>query len=291
MTDEPLPPLSALRAFEAAARNGSLSAAARELNVTHPAIAQQVRRLEAWFGVSLLARSGRGVAPTERGSVLAAGLSEGFATIHRTVAKLTEDEADRPLKITLTPTLAVNWMMPRIGAFRAAHPDIELMLNPTVEVIDLIRDDYDVGFRFGHGTWPGLTAERLMQSDIVVAAAPELLAGHEINTPADLLALPWVQDLGTDELRVWMASNGVEDVKIRNIAHMPGNLMIDAIRRGEGIGITGRAWLADDINAGRIVTLFDREQSPDLGYYIAYRPGVPRPALKAFLRWIKSEAE
>ena len=283
-----MPPLSALRAFEAAARLRSLSAAARELNVTHPAIAQQVRRLEAWFGLSLLVRVGRGVEATEAGARLAGGLSEGFGILRRAVETLTED--DRPLSITLTPTFAAYWLMPRLGAFRAAHPDIPLTLDPTSETVDLRRDGHDLGIRFGKGEWPGLDAIRLLPSDFVVAAAPSLLDGHAIAEPADLLALPWVQEIGTDELRVWMADQGVEDAVPRNVARMPGNLMLDAIRRGEAIGITGRAWLSHDIAQGTLVSLFDREQSPDLGYWIVTSGAPDRPAAKTFIRWLKREA-
>lgn len=283
-----MPPLSALRAFEAAARLRSLSGAARELNVTHPAIAQQVRRLEAWFGVSLLVRAGRGVEATEAGARLAAGLEDGFGAIRRAVEAMAED--DRPLNITLTPTFAAYWLMPRLGAFRAAHPDIPLILDPTSDSVDLRRGAHDLAIRFGAGEWPGLEATRLLPSDFVVAAAPALLAGHRIDTAADLLGLPWVQELGTDELRVWMAAQGVEDAVPRNVARMPGNMMLDAIRRGEAIGITGRAWLAMDIEAGTLVTLFDREQSSDLGYWIATLPGPRRPAAKTFIAWLKREA-
>ncbi len=283
-----MPPLSALRAFEAAARLGSLSGAARELNVTHPAIAQQVRRLEAWFGASLLVRAGRGVEATEAGTRLAAGLTEGFGAIRRAVESVTED--DRPLSVTLTPTFAAYWLMPRLGAFRAAHPEIPLTLDPTSESVDLRRGAHDLAIRFGAGNWAGLEAERLLPSDFVVAAAPALLAGRRIETPADLLDLPWVQELGTDELRVWMAAQGVPDAAPRNVARMPGNMMLDAIRRGEAIGITGRAWLSHDIGTGALVTLFDHAQSPDLGYWIVTLPGPRRAAAKAFVGWLRREA-
>ncbi len=282
-----MPPLSALRAFEAAARHRSLSAAARELNVTHPAIAQQVRRLEAWFDTPLLMRAGRGMEPTEAGARLAAGLSDGFATIRRTVESMTEDDA--PLRVTITPTFAVGWLMPRLGRFREAHPDISLTLDPTTETVDLKRGIYDLGIRFGNGNWPDLDVERLVASDLVIAAAPSLLAGHTIEKPADLLALPWIQDLGTDELRVWMAAQGVTDARPRTIDHMPGHMMLDAIRRGQGIGITGRAWVAEDMATGRLVALFDQDQPPDLGYWLAKRTGVTRQAVKAFVTWLKTE--
>ena len=212
--------------------------------------------------------------PTEAGARLAAGLGEGFDALRRAVESMETD--DPPLRVTLTPTFAVGWLMPRLGAWRAAHPDISLTLDPTADVVDLRRATHDLAIRFGRGDWPGLDVERLVASDLVVAAAPALLercrAECAIETPADLLSLPWIEDLGTDELRVWMAAQGVEDACPRTVDHMPGHLMLDAIRRGQGIGITGRAWIAEDIAAGRIVTLFDREQSSDLGYWLCHPP-------------------
>lgn len=283
------PPLTALRAFAAAARHGSLSAAARELNVTHAAIAQQVKKLEEWFGVPLMQRAGRGVATTEQGSTLARGLTEGFATIQTAVDTLSEDDAARPLKITLTPSFAANWLMPRLGGFRAAHPDIEIMLNPTAEAIDLIADGYDIGFRFGAGEWARLETEHILDGGHAVFAATSLLAGRKVESPADVAALPWVQELGMDERGVWLKAHGIEDSGSRNILHLPGNLVIDAIRRGDGVGNTGRTWFEKDIAEGRVVTLFDDDTTSHLGYWMAYRPSPHRPPLKAFLRWVRAE--
>ena len=285
-----LPPLTSLRAFEAAARHRSLSAAARELNVTHAAVAQQVKKLEAWFGVSLMQREGRGVATTEPGARLAQGLVEGFATIQAAADALSEDDAARPLKITLTPTFAANWLMPRLGGFRTAYPDIEIMLNPTAQPIDLAAEGYDLAFRFGAGEWPGLKAERMLEGGHAVFAATSLLKGKKIETPADAAALPWVQELGMDERGVWLRAHGIEETGPRNVLHMPGNLVIDAIRRGEGVGNTGRTWFEKDVAEGTVVTLFDDGTTSDLGYWMVYREGVHRPPLKAFMRWVRGEA-
>ena len=284
-----LPPLTALRAFEAAARLGSLSGAARELNVTHAAIKQQVTKLEAWFGVSLMQREGRGVATTEKGARLASALGDGFGVMKAAVTALTEDDATRPLKITLTPTFAANWLMPRLGGFRAEYPEIEIMLNPTAQPIDLIAEDYDLGFRFGAGVWPGLEAERILESGHAVFAAKSLLKGRTIKTPADVAALPWVQELGMDERGVWLRAHGVEEVGTRNVLHMPGNLVVDAIRRGEGVGNTGRTWFEKDVAEGTIVALFDDDCTSNLGYWMAHRLGPHRAPLKAFLKWVRKE--
>ena len=284
-----LPPLTALRSFEAASRHRSLSSAARELNVTHAAIAQQVKKLEEWFGLSLMQRAGRGVEATPQGARLAEGVGEGFAAMQRAVDALMTDDATRPLKITLTPTLAANWLMPRLGGFRTAHPDIEIMLNPTAQPIDLIAEDYDLAFRFGAGTWPGLTSELLLDGGHAVFAARSLVEQYSIETPADVAMLPWVQELGMDERGVWLRAHGVEDTAPRNVLHMPGNLVVDAIRRGQGVGNVGRTWFEDDVANGSIVTLFDDDTTSDLGYWMVVRPGIYRPPLESFMRWVRAE--
>ncbi len=284
-----LPPLTALRAFEAAARHRNLSAAARELNVTHAAIAQQVKKLEEWFNLPLMQRAGRGVETTEQGARLALGLGEGFAAMQNAVEALAEDDAARPLKITLTPTFATNWLMPKLGGFRTAHPDIGMMINPTAQPIDLIAEGYDVGFRFGAGKWPGFKAEQILDGGHAVFAAKSLLKGRKVETPADVAALPWVQELGMNERRVWLEAHGVEDCAPQNVLHMPGNLVVDAIRRGEGVGNTGRIWFEKDVAEGRVVSLFDDDKTADLAYWMISRPGPHRPPLKAFLKWVRSE--
>ncbi len=284
-----LPPLTALRAFEAAARNGNLSAAGRELNVTHAAVAQQVKRLEKWFGVSLLERSGRGVAPTARGVVLARGLSDGFTTIAETVRHLETEDQTRPLRITTTDTFASGWLLPRLAGFRRDHPDMELMVNPSAMVIDMLREDYDVAFRFGRGEWAGLDAVRMVASDVVMVATAEFVRQYKIVNPTDLARVPWVQDLNTDEIQSWLAAHNVPVTENRDVLNLPGNLMMDALRQGHGVGLTARAWVADDIAAGRMCTLFEEAQDPNLGYYLVHRPPPHRGPLKKFLRWVRKE--
>lgn len=280
-----LPPISALRAFEAAARLGSLSAAGRELNVTHAAIAQQVKRLEQWFAVPLLERQGRGVAVTDAGRDLAAGLERGFGMIFDSVAALSDRNATRPVCLTATPSFTANWLFPRLNAFRVAHPDIELMIDPTSRLIDLAAVGFDVGFRYGKGDWPGVDAVRLVTSDTVIGVASSLLGDATINEPRDLLNWPRLQEYGSDEWRTWFEAHGVADSQVSNTIHVPGNFAVDGIRRGLGVGITARTWLQADIAAGLVVTVLDEETTGDLGYYIVTRPGPQRPQVKAFVGW------
>lgn len=282
-----LPPLSALRAFDAAARSGSLSAAARELNVTHPAISQQVRRLEAWFGVKLMERSGRGMALTPAGARLAAGLADGFGTIARIVSEVARTSEDRPIRATMTPAFAVGWFMPRIGGFRALHPEIEITVHPTSKIIDLAADDYDVAFRFGRGDWPGTQAERIVETNVVPVATPAFLKAHPVEDLGDLARVPWVQELGTAEMGTWLAAHGIEPGGHRDQINVPGSLLADAVRRGDGVGLIPYSHVADELAAGTLVALFEDEADPDLGYYMVCREGPHRANLRRFLAWAR----
>ena len=145
-----IPSLAALRGFEAAVREGSFSAAARELNVTHAAIAQHVRSLETHVGQPLLTRAGRRMVPTEAGARLATDLNDGFGQIIAGVRRLSEDADKRPIQITCTPNFAENWLMPRLIEFWGKHPDITLSVTPDNNIVDLRRDGYDVAIRYGN---------------------------------------------------------------------------------------------------------------------------------------------
>jgi LysR family glycine cleavage system transcriptional activator len=287
-----LPPLSALRAFEAAARNLSFSGAARELNVTHVAVGQQVRRLEELLGVTLVIRHPRGLELTPEGARLAARLVDGFDLMRAAVAEIAEASSDRPLRVTLTPMFAANWLMPRLGEFRAEHPDIELMLNPTPERIDLRREDYDLAIRYGAGDWPGLEAEPFIPSRFIVAAARELVEGRRIETPADLARLPWLMQQGTDEFDIWLAAHGVRVEGKHGITHLPGYMLLPAIREGQGVGCTTRLFIEEDLRAGRLVALFeDDAQDMRAGYYLVRRRAPMREPLRAFMRWLRRAAQ
>ncbi len=282
-----LPPLSALRAFEAAARTSSLSAAGRELNVTHAAIGQQVRRLEAHLGVTLLQRVGRGVAPTPSGAVLANGLTEAFDRMRTAVENAMSAESARPLRVSTTPSFAMSWLMPRLGAFRAENPDIEIMINPSAEVVDLIRERYDLGIRYGDGNWPGLETEPLVQTDFVVVAAPSLLAKRKVVRPKDLLEMPWLQELGTDEMLDWLHRHGVDVETHADTAHLPGYMVLEAARAGHGVACSARVNVEPDIDAGTLVELFSgRPGSDDTGYHIVRPEGAMRPNVKRFVDWL-----
>lgn len=286
-----LPPLSMLRAFEAAARTGGFTAAGRELNVTYAAVSQQVRGLEDRLGETLMRREGRGVALTPAGRRLAQALGDGMETMRRGLAEFRRETAERAVQISLTPSFSASWLMPRIGGFRALHPDIELMLNPTCELTDLARSDFDLAIRFGAGAWDGVEAEPLVASSVVVVAAPRLLDAAKVETPADLVKLPWVQEVGTDEWRVWFAARGVEVGRKSDVMHMPGYMVQQALRDGLGVALVPRVFVEQDVKAGRLAALFDEsEGAAPTGYHLVRAPGPMRAGVAAFVAWIRREA-
>ncbi|MGF1552428.1 MAG: LysR substrate-binding domain-containing protein [Paracoccaceae bacterium] len=287
-----LPPLSMLRAFEAAARAGGFTAAGRELNVTHAAVAQQVRGLEARLGVALMRREGRGLALTIEGRRLAEGLGEGLDAMRRAVEEIAAAGEAQPVRVTTTPKFSAYWLMPRIARFRVAHPEVELMFSPSAGLVDMTRGEFDLAIRFGIGEWPGAETSLLVPSAHVVVATPGLLDGRGIERPADLLRLPWVQETETQEWHSWLAAKGVSAAGKHDVIHLPGYMALQAIREGQGVGLTARVFVEADLAAGRLVALFDDAAQPAAtGYHLVRRPGPMRPAVAAFARWLRREAE
>ncbi|MCC1491694.1 LysR family transcriptional regulator [Cognatishimia sp. F0-27] len=283
-----LPPLSALRAFSAFAETGSLVAAGAALNVSHAAISQQLRKLEAHLGVPLLDRSGRQMALTVEGMQLAQVLGESFERIAQVTDALTGADATRALHITCTPSFASAWLMPRLADFRSVEPEIEVLLNPSPERIDPAPGGVDVALRYGAGPWPGLENEPLVSAPIVVVGVPSLFPDGPPQSRDALIDYPWLQEIGNNEARYWREQIGVTGLPKAGLTRVPGNLMIDGALRGQGLAMTTRLAVADDIEAGRLLVLFQGMR--DEHYHIVTAPGFQRPPLRAFIRWLRRSA-
>ena len=272
------------------ARAGTVSKAAEELGVTHPAVTQQVRALEQHLGLKLMTREGRGLALTPEGAYLAECSTVGFRKIAEAVVHLRTEEKDRPLNISMTPTFAVSWFMPRMARFHQKHPEIEVNINPTPKVVDMATDRIDAAIRYSELPMPGLVGERLVAANFVIAGTPELIATREITGPESLIGLPWIQEAGTREVERWLADQGIAMPEKTHISEMPGYLMLTALRAGQGIAATARTFIEDDIAAGRLVVLFEETGVAPRSYNLVTLPGAQRPALKAFVSWIRREA-
>ena len=286
-----IPSLLALRAFEAAARTGSYTRAATELNVTHAAIAQHVRKLEDHFGQSLLDRAGRGMAPTEAGAQLARALTEGFGTIAQGVADLARSDGTRPLAITTTYTLTETWLMPRLPGFWASHPGIQLAITPSTEAVDLRRAGFDFGIRFGKGHWPGLTAELLLAAQNIVVAAPHLVGDRRPGHLADFADLTWISDALYPESQRWLAAQGIDPDSLKWQLLPMGSFILPALRAGGGVAVMPRAIVLDDVREGRLQVIHDTpDTTGEPAYYLVSHDGPRHPGAAIFRRWLKEQA-
>jgi LysR family glycine cleavage system transcriptional activator len=287
MSWKDFPSLNSLRVFAAVAETGSLSRAAATLNISHAAVSQQIKGLEARLSVALVIRDGRGIKLTDKGAELARYLAMGLATIREGVEAVTRDEFTRPVQITTSPAFAIRWLLPRLKDFQEKHPKITLMLNSTAEVIELAPGGIDIAIRFGGGHWPGLDATPLLLPSMVVVGARDLIGGRKLE-PARLAEMPWLQELGTHEVAEWLDRRGITPKRPLAITHMPGNLIMEAVRRGDGLTYTARCFVEEEIESGQLIELYSEVGIG--GYYIVTRPGVLRPAARAFTRWLKHQA-
>jgi LysR family transcriptional regulator, glycine cleavage system transcriptional activator len=277
-----LPPLPALRAFEAAARLGSFSAAARVLNVTPPAVAQQVRGLERELGLRLVAGAGRSLHLTDEGTRLADALNGGFAAIAGSLEALQQADRSRGLRVTLTHGFAHEVVVPALPEFWAAHPDIPLTLVPDSRVTDLRRDAFDLAVRSGDGQWTDGEVAPLHLTRVVLAGSPALAEA----AVRDIHAVPWILSPADERELSWLDAHGVDHswLKITEIA-LP-TLACTAAAHGLGLLFATETILRDHIAAGRL-RIVPGWTLPETAYWTVTPHGPPRAATQTFVGWLR----
>jgi LysR family glycine cleavage system transcriptional activator len=283
-----IPSLTALRAFAATADLRSFSQAARVLNVTHAAVAQQVRALEDQLGRPLVQREGRGVSLTADGEQLAEALGDGFGAIQRGLEALKAGEADRPVRVTLTASFAAQWLMPRLKDFWRRYPDIGLSLHPDNRVVDLHRERMDLAIRYGNGVWPGVEATYLASARLVIAGAPSLIGDRTELSTADMAGMDWILSRTWPEQDAYLRQLGLDPDTLSRTDISGEELAIAAARQGLGLVIESVALMESDVAEGRLRIVHEsREKLP--AYFIVTLPGPKRAAARAFLKWLKSQ--
>lgn len=285
-----LPPLAAIRCFEAAARHLSFTRAARELGMTQAAVSYQIRLLEERVGGPLFLRGARGVTLSELGSRIAPAVGEAFAQLRSAFAELKES-ADGVLTITALGTFATNWLVPRIGAFQLANPKLAVKLDASNELVDFSRAEVDVGIRSGGGRWPGLAAHALFPAAFTPMLSPRLLERTDpLQTPGDLLRLPLIDP--TDEWWIeWFEAAGVPPPDLTNRFEMRvqnQQLAGRAALAGQGVAILMPAFFAEELASGLLVQPFPLvRHSPDVHYWLVYLEARRlSPKIRAFRDWI-----
>jgi len=283
-----LPSLNSLRSFSAVAETGSYSKAGTRLNVTHAAVSQQVKSLEAHLGIPLVVRDGRGIALTADGTSLARDLDRGFSAIRNGIETLTGAEASRPVQVTMSPVFAMKWLMPRIADFQTRYPDITLLLNPTGQFVEVRSGGMDIAIRYCPRDRITSDLDVIVTLDLAVVGAPSIIGNMKINDPAQLVHLPWFQELGTNEVSEWFSRHEVSLDRPLMISHMPGNLILEAVCNGDGITYTARQWVEDEIRSGDLIELFPEEAAGS--FYILTQQSMLRPPVRNFVKWLKEQA-
>ena len=291
MTSE-LPPLSAIRVFEAAARHASFTKAAAELGMTQAAVSYQMKVLEERIGAPLFLRRPRQVALTDVGQRLAPAVTEAFALLSEAYAAA-RGGAQGTLCVTTVLTFASNWLARHLGSFQLAHPSLAVRLDTDSRMVDFAREDVDIGIRSGGGNWPGLATHKLFDLDFTPMLSPKLAESiGGVKEPADLLRLR-ILDPGDPWWRQWFAAANVpaEELAGRPDASLgsqsyEGNAAV----AGQGVAILTPAFFATELADGRLIQPFDLVCSDGHAYWLVY-PEARRnaPKIRAFRDWLLAE--
>ncbi len=295
-----LPPLNALRAFEAAARHLSFKKAAEELHVTPAAVSQQVKALEDYYGVQLFRRLTRALRLTDAGQAALPALKDGFDKLGEAAGVLDNFTQSGVLTVSVPPSFGAKWLVPRLDRFSAAHPDYELRIDATDTLVDFGAGGVDVGLRYGRGAYEGLRVERLMSEVAFPVCCPTLADGDPpLRRPEDLthhtlLHVQWkMEGESAPNWRMWLRAAGVEGVDPeRGPRFSVENLALQAAIEGQGVALVSSALVAGDLKAGRLVRPFApaTTEATAFSYYLVYPPASEgNPKVKAFRQWIKDE--
>ena len=288
-----LPPLNALRAFEAAARYLSFTKAAEELNVTQAAISHQVKALEEILGLSLFRRFNRRLMLTDAGQSYLPALSEAFDQLDLATRRLRIVDQSGPLKVTVASSFAAKWLLPRMPAFSTRHPEIDVMVAASDSIVDLTRDDFDMGVRFGLGRYPGLKVDLLFDDEVFPVCSPTLLEGaRPLLSPADLKHHTLLHDsVGATEVPDWPHWFAASGTLAGNIERGPryshSSLAIQAAIDAQGVALTRSSLVGLDLEAGRLVRPFGPSLKSNYAcYVVSLESAAERPKIKAFREWL-----
>lgn len=310
-----LPPLNALKAFEAAARHLSVKKAAAELNVTPAAVSHQIKSLEEYLGVPLFHRQNRALALTEPARACLPKLREGFDSLAQAVERVRAYKGGGMLMVSAAPSFATRWLMPRLHRFMESHPEIDVRVSARLRqaaagarrgsvaeraTVDAWLADSDIAILYGRGDYPGFHVDKLFALTITPICSPRLLtdAEHPLLKPDDLRHQLLLHD-DTGELydgetfwEVWLKAAGVEGVDIGRGSHFShAVLAFEAAAEGHGVVATMPVLAEADLNAARLVTPFALRVPLVSAYYlVCTREAMARPAVSAFRDWLLREA-
>jgi LysR family glycine cleavage system transcriptional activator len=294
-----LPPLNALRAFEASGRHLSITKAAQELHVTAAAVSHQVKALEDYLDVKLFRRVGNVLFLTDAGQACLPGLRAGFAGLEQAMEALRYHDRRGPLLLSVAPVFASKWLIPRLDDLHAAHPDVDVRISATLELAEFERDGIDAAVRVGRGRYPGLVAHRLFGESVIPMCSPALANGDPpLRDPADLrhhvlLHFDWPgREQVVPDWAAWLRATGVLGVDPgRGPRFAQPDYAMQAAIEGAGVVLGWRSLAQADLNAGRLTTPFDLPLPMDVAFYLVYpETAAARAKLAAFRDWLLANA-
>jgi LysR family transcriptional regulator, glycine cleavage system transcriptional activator len=299
MAADRLPPLIALRVFESAARHLSFRRAAEELFVTPGAVSQQIRLLEDHVGVTLFHREGRRVALTEAGQAALPALRAGFANLTEAARLMRQPLRRSRVTVSVAPSFAAKWLLPRLEHFTEAHPDIDVWVSADMAPVDFAIADVDLAIRYGAGRYENLVSEKLLEEAVLPVCSPVLMEAAPIRTPGDLAHHTLLHDSSSDQddscpdWSMWLKAQGVAGIDpTRGPRFNQSSLVIEAAVAGRGVALAKRTIAEADLAAGRLIAPFAGAGAPTaFAYYIVW----PKTrdfglAQSTFIAWLRDQA-
>lgn len=290
-----LPPLNSLRAFETAARLGSVRKAADELSVTPGAVSRHIQALEGHLGVQLFRRTANMMVLTASGEQYFEAIAPHFEGLRQASRRLTGRRGPEVLKVRAYTTFAMKWLIPRLSEFQQTNRTTEVQLTTSLENVDFEREDVDCAIRLGEGSWPGLEADRLVPNELIPACSPAYQARLQLVQPSDLANAQLLHSLARpDDWRLWLEAAGLDKVDpYAGARYASSALVLQAVMAGQGIMVAQKALVTEELATGQLVQPF----GPALNrgrftYYLVYPANRLRSlAFRRFRSWLLEHAE
>ncbi len=288
-----LPPLNALRVFDAAARHLSFTKAAEELFVTQAAVSHQIKSLEDFLGLKLFRRRNRSLLLTEDGQSYYLDIKEIFSALADATRRLQSRSAKGALTVSLLPSFAIQWLVPRLSSFNAAWPGVDVLIQAVDREEDKLADDVDVGIFYGRGNWPGLRVEKLYAEYLLPVCAPALLSGaHPLKAPEDLANHTLLHDASRRDWQAYIRQLGLNHINVQQGPIFSHSAMVlQAAIHGQGVALANNVMAQTEIEAGRLACPFnDVLVSKNAFYLVCHDSQAEVGKIAAFRQWIIARA-
>jgi LysR family transcriptional regulator, glycine cleavage system transcriptional activator len=295
-----LPPLNALRSYEAAARHRSFTKAAEELGVTPAAVSFQVRMLEDYVGVALLQRVNRQLVLTDAGEACLPGIRGAFESLTASIDAISVAGRSGVLTVSVAPSFASKWLLPRLHFFQEAHPDIDVRVSASMQLADFASGEVDLAIRYGTGRHPGLVSEQILAESVIPVCSPKLLeCADPLRSPDDIRFHTLLHDDSPDEdescptWEMWLNAAGVQGIDAtRGPRFDQSSMVLEAAALGRGIALAKSTLAAMDLAEGRLIKPFELSFPVEFAYYVVYPDSkTVMPKVGVFICWLKEQAD